>query len=1105
MSYADRIYTALAAVRHRFVLYMAGRALRIILLGVIVFFLAIVPLCYAMHMPAAAILVLGAFAGIAVAGALILLCAMPLRHVRSLVHTGRFIERIYPEFNGELISAIEFLNNPAQLEQFGLSQQFVDLHVQRTAHALPSTADSMQRCGDPLRLWLLCIGLIVAPVLFFSDFYADAIYQSYRNVCAPHNEVAAILEVRPGDCVVTYGADLRIVAVSTVPDATPQITIYAPHAEPLEAALSTQTAILSDYVMKNVTQQLQYEISAGAVTRGPYDVQVVYKPVIVAHSLIYTYPAYTGWDTKIEKRQQFDAITALAGTAITLDVVSSTPVSSGWLHLVHADKKIPFEHIDGCRATVTLHLTEPDEYTVHLIDRYGQHNNTLRPFALTPVTDLPPSVAILEPAPHIEMPREMTVDIAYSVTDDIGLSGVSLKYGVDAEPSEMLALDHTAGIRNREDTYTWHLTTLRLSPGQSVSYRLVAADTLPAPDGPQLGESPVYTISFPSIAQMYKRRTELYDEPMESIRSLFEEHSMMLEQIEQIERKLEQSDSLSWSDRTMLDTVLDNQQQLQQQLSLQGEQLKQQMDKLDVAQDIVDQYKQIQNMLDNLLTDEMKQRLNELREMIEQSDAFSTMQQQIGAMKMDMQEYRANLERTIELLKNLSLQHQVQELSNAVNAALDAQENLDNLLQEWNEQPVAQHDAAQRQAESLDSLLASLNEGLDNLSADAAGARQEITDAINDLKEKYGDEQLRDALERMQSAMQQSQPGAAREQCSMMSGSLSAMSAALQNLLSALAMNAFMRNHIVDVIGRTLRMSNELHEVARVMERTKGKNAEQNIVQAQKMYFIEQELKRIAQLGKELGEESILIEPPYYDDLLNAADTLSHNNERVFKKGDQTVIPIINDTVVVIQQVAHKWVMLLETLNAMQQSGSGQGQMPADLQDFFDQLNQMAHTQQKLNEQTQAAMGQTPGMSMQQYMQQLATEQRMLSQALSSLQNKYGQDKRIIGDLGKLASEMQQAANQIEAQQLGSELIERQQQILTRLLEAQRSARKRDKSNKREAQTAEDSAVESPAALDESLLQPTFDRPVTTGPALMLPGEYKELVDDYFMLLRRNK
>ena len=137
-------------------------------------------------------------------------------------------------------------------------------------------------------------------------------------------------------------------------------------------------------------------------------------------------------------------------------------------------------------------------------------------------------------------------------------------------------------------------------------------------------------------------------------------------------------------------------------------------------------------------------------------------------------------------------------------------------------------------------------------------------------------------------------------------------------------------------------------------------------------------------------------------------------------------------------------------------------------------------------------------------MSRLASEQEALRKSLEQLQKEH-QQTQARGSLGEIEREMEETVRALQHQQVDNQLIERQQHILSRLLDASRSMRERDFDEKRQAKAGEESdgrvaPAELPAGLLEidRTLRDDLLRSVRDG---SYPQEYEDLIRAYFRAL----
>ncbi len=197
--------------------------------------------------------------------------------------------------------------------------------------------------------------------------------------------------------------------------------------------------------------------------------------------------------------------------------------------------------------------------------------------------------------------------------------------------------------------------------------------------------------------------------------------------------------------------------------------------------------------------------------------------------------------------------------------------------------------------------------------------------------------------------------------------------------------------------------------------------------------------------------------------------------------------------------------LLSDLLNMLMNQQMGMG-MPS-MQQMLQQMQQMAGQQQQLNQQIQQMLndmhGQRLTKDMQARMRQLAEQQARIREQLKEMSRNPELRGKALGDLDKIAEQMEETIRQLEHSRVNRELIERQQQILTRLLDASRSINQRGKEDRRESRSGEDQRRESPADLtpEEQVNQLRRDliRALESGYA----QDYEELIRRYFNLLQQ--
>ena len=135
----------------------------------------------------------------------------------------------------------------------------------------------------------------------------------------------------------------------------------------------------------------------------------------------------------------------------------------------------------------------------------------------------------------------------------------------------------------------------------------------------------------------------------------------------------------------------------------------------------------------------------------------------------------------------------------------------------------------------------------------------------------------------------------------------------------------------------------------------------------------------------------------------------------------------------------------------MGEQGQGQGG-----EEVAEQLEQLAQQQGELmNQSTQLMPMQLGEQAMQQQMEQMSQGQESVASDLGDLADEPGSEESL-GDLQQLAQEAQLLAQQMAEGRLTPEMVQRQERLFHRLLDAGRSLEREEFSEERESEQPED-------------------------------------------------
>jgi hypothetical protein len=151
-------------------------------------------------------------------------------------------------------------------------------------------------------------------------------------------------------------------------------------------------------------------------------------------------------------------------------------------------------------------------------------------------------------------------------------------------------------------------------------------------------------------------------------------------------------------------------------------------------------------------------------------------------------------------------------------------------------------------------------------------------------------------------------------------------------------------------------------------------------------------------------------------------------------------------------------------------------------------MMQMRITEEALRQQQQAALD------------RLAGEQRSLQEIAKQIQES-AQAERPLGKLDRAIQEMEAVVESLKQGNLTDDLLSRQQRILSRMLDAERSVHTRDYEKERESMTADEVFSRTLGRRPESADAQSLRDEIQRAMQLKAPGEFEELIRMYFRAL----
>lgn len=803
------------------------------------------------------------------------------------------------------------------------------------------------------------------------------------------------------------------------------------------------------------------------------------------------YPSYLGMETE-PLTTGGDTLILPAGTRLeTRGEATSRLASATW----HSSQGAESLQVTATRFIGSFVPLRSAEYRLSLVTSTGAPiaGDSIRlPIRIVP--DSTPSVDIPVPGADTLAPLSLQVPLIIDARDDHGLTAIALesrrisRFGLtDSSRRETVPIPS-----ERPDRvilpFTLDLNRRGLMPGDTVRYFATAIDN--APRG-QVRRSREFVLRLPTMSEVRAAQRKVTDAVGAQLDSITQASLRVERQTEDLARERSRpsegssdKESLSFEEAQRAEGAAKSQEDLLRQ----AEALKQSLDALRRSAEAAGvrdsawqrQLADIRNQLERALSPELREKLASLQQALKDLDAERA-KEALERLAEVQKQLREALERSRELFRRAALEGDLANLS-------QESRELAREQRVWNEE-VGRSDSTrsgltERQlAARTDSLSAALKQTAKEASPEGKPAE------LQALAGRAG--KVADQMQQAASSAQQGQRAKAKQQGEDASRSLEPLGDQLQRQRTE--MQQQWRKQVIEAMDQALTETSRLAErQLQVQDELRDGGVPGASTRAEQA-AIEEGVQKVLDQVKLAGGKNALV-PPQIGAALGAAQMrMQQAREAVSSAAPNSreAADQAGEAVDALNAAAHQ---LLQARGDVSGSQSGSG-----LAEALERMAQLAQQQGGLGQQGAGLLPMAGSGAIREQLQRLAARQRALAQELEKLRARGN-----IAGAGDMADEAKQLARRLERGRLERQVVERQQRLFRRMLDAGRTLQGREEDEKKERQstTATSDSVHLPPALRARLEDESHRVRVPTWEELQqLSPEERRLVVDYFRRL----
>lgn len=937
------------------------------------------------------------------------------RKKMSLEQAALLIGRFFPDVDDKLLNTLQ-LSSSADAG----SQQLLEATIeQRTAQLAPLRfTDAVDLRGNRKYsyLFMALLAVLVLLAVFLPKFAVQPAqrilhYQQHYERPLPFS-----VTLQQTSIETRQGADVSFsihVEGSQIPDA-----FY------VKGGLGQQLfdkVSVNDFthVFKNVAHDFSFQVMGGDYASQPIEVAVRPNPALLSYQCRAAYPAYIH-----RQNEAFEGKTRLLVPQGTrLEFVFQTR-DCDTLQLLR-DSLLTSYPAESGEVRIPLTAASALQFDLSCRNPWSSQFDPIR-FIIDVVPDAYPDIRVES------YDEELSTQVYFSglLADDYGFSRLVFHADVKQPVEREIILPVAFDRSQPRSSFFYHidLDSLGVMPGQHMEAYFEVWDN-DGFHGPKSKRSQLFDYYKPSLSELDSLAEETENDIMDRMASKAEEATQLRDEIDRMLQELISKQELDWTDREKIKELVEKQAEIEEEwnrLQEEQEQLSNFMEQHELANEQLRQkQEQINELFEQVLPEEIQRMMEEIQRLLEDLPR-DQIQQMLQQMKANNSELQDLLDRNLSLLEQLKMEKEINEL-----------------------------------VDELNELGESLESGTDSLSnGEAKEAFEELMQTLDSLVER--NQELTNPFnlqqdEAMEQSIEQDLDNGAKQEAG----------GKMKEMANSLMMNMMMGGeeqlaedaHLVRVLlENTVRSSHQQEDLMQSLNtlRTDDPSLASKIVQQRELeanFAMVKDSLRAMALRQPMIQNFVFDEIGQIDRHTEAAlRNMSELHFAMAMSNQQSALSSMNNLALLLAESLDN----MESMMSNSSCSSGNknprpGQQGKSMQQMKEMQEQLGRQLEQLRQQMQQQQQNGQAMpSMSEEFARMAAEQEMIRHSMQQMLDEMKRNGQLGDDgLNQIIQDMEVLEEDLVNKRVNRQTIERNQQILSRMLESERAQERRDQDEQR--------------------------------------------------------
>ena len=914
------------------------------------------------------------------------------------------------------------------------------------------------------------------------------------------NNITNKISALSGDSI-----DFRIQGIGNLPDS---ISLYWKIGNNSYNKRINQKNDVYSYKLNNINSDVTYwGIYKAYSVFSPWDsigtkpstILVKKRPLLLKNKFIVIPPIYT--DTKIEEYLGTNStqIDVLKGSNIKLIFEFDTSLESSWMLV---DNQRVFLEIADNIIHGDFMFNDKIKLRIYCLNKNMIPNLNPIQFSFNKIEDFSPSITINTPEKEFEINESYKIYMNFNITDDYGIDDVWLEYNIVSpgfstdNPINQISFKDRLTEKEKElnIVYDWDIDNLGILMGDEIHFWIVAKDNDPHKTEPIRTDQ--FIGKFPSLEDLFfeleNKEKESYDW-LENIKETIEDISDITDEVE---LELLKEENISFENEKKIESSFERIENISNEIEKIRENIEKIIENAEknnlFDENLIKKFNEFQNILKDIMTPELMQAMQKLKDALKNMDA-DEIAKALDNFEFNLEEFEDQLDRYIEMFKMALAEQKLNELSKMIENLVDKQNELNNQINNKSSILRALNSKANKQEQEYNNFKNLLKEAINDIS----GVSENTSQKLEDLSEDSIIEDTSQKLDEVKKELSKENMNKAAKSAENTYRNLEKIKEQINEIQKEFINQEMQEitDSFIAIINDLLTISNQQENIISISKNIRS-NSPLIVGINEKQNNVSRELDKLMDQLIILSNKTFFITPPinraFGKSKMAIANVINNFEQKKIKPATVSQKESLKNINLVTQ-------LLMDALNQLKDNNS-----PSGIEQFMESMQQLTQQQEGLNQST-LQLSQLGMMQQQNLLEGLQSQQEQLKEQLEELLKEFpGEDN---GTMEKIGKDMEEIIQDFKNKIINRETISRQERILSRMLDNQRSLTQKDFSNKRKSKTGGEFIYIG----DKNLPQNLGDKNLLLINAMesaMEEGfsiEYNKLIRNYFLNLQKEE